>query len=814
LVAGIVLALAAPQIASATTTTVGNDNFTRSNTSSGWGTSPRGGAWAFAKTGSAKFSIAHSRGQVSGLAPGTSSTAALHGATARDVDLVARIGLPSGAARTYNALEVRRQSDGTRYRGRLNVNDKGQASLAFSRVSLTNEVNLGTYNLPFTAQPGSVVRLEFQVTGTSTVSFSGRAFLNGQSVPAWQLKGQDSSAKRIQKTGNVAWWAYASSGNAKPITMTLDDFTAYANPGAPTTPVQPPAAPAPAPTPKPTPTPAPAPSQTPAPAPTAPVPPVTSTPEPSRGSAAVGDAAYPVPAGAIIVATTGNDAAAGSLSAPLRTVAEAVRRATSGSTIVIRGGSYNESVFLSASKSITIQSYPHEAVWFEGSKIVTDWTKTGSTWTTPWDFFPSNVILGKADNPDFVDPKAPLAARFDQVFFNGQLLTQVASAADVRPGTFSVDSNAKTVTVGNEPSTGQIRISNLSQAIGSTAPDVTLRGFGVRRYASQASSVGAVRLGAVDNSASNLVIEDSAWIGLNNSQPGGKLDHLTVVRSGLMGVGVNAGYGFSMTNSVLENNNNSHFRAAPVAGGFKITRARGVVVSNNLVKDNYASGMWFDESCYDIVATHNTITNNSEAGIEVELSQKAVIADNVITGGKEPVYILNSGDVQVVNNSIASGSPFGVRVAQDYRRATDPSVPGHDPKRPNPDPTVPWLTKDVSVVNNAFGSSSGFQIYALDAKSKGLTVQGNLFNRRVNGSSVLVAWGYAPDSSFTAYNTPEDLARAVGPSWKNAQTASPSTLSDISGEVKKNVAIAQPLPAEIASLIGVPAGTQWIGAID
>ena len=46
---------------------------------------------------------------------------------------------------------------------------------------------------------------------------------------------------------------------------------------------------------------------------------------------------------------------------------------------------------------------------------------------------------GIADNPGFVDPAHPMAARPDQVFVDGAALTQVATAAQVTVGTFAVD---------------------------------------------------------------------------------------------------------------------------------------------------------------------------------------------------------------------------------------------------------------------------------------------------------------------------------------------------------------------------------------
>lgn len=789
LVVGLALALLVPQAAAAKGAVVANDGFGGRTLSSSWGTASLGGAWSLSKSGSTKFSVSKGRGVLSSLARGAAASATLKKLSLRDVNAVGLIGMPSTAARTYNAFELRRQSDGSRYRGRLNVMSSGSAVLAVSRLTTSGETNLDTVALPFKVAKGSEVRLQFQITGTTEVRILGRASLDGDAVPDWQLDTTDTSSKRITKAGTAGWWLYSSGFNAKAISSTLDNFTVVSNPSVPTDADESPAT----------------------------TTPVESAARPTRGSAAVGTADYAVPAsGAVIVSTSGSDSGSGTLASPLRTVAAAVSKATSGDTVVIRGGTYNESVSVPASKSITIQAYPHEAVWFDGSKRVTAWTKSGSTWTTPWSFFPSSVIDGIADNPGYVDSAAPLAARFDQVFVNGAQLTQVAKASQVTAGTFAVDSSAGTVTIGSDPSGQEVRVSNLSQALAVLSPNSTVRGFGVRRYASQQVSIGAVRLAGANVTARNLVVEDSAWIGLNNSAAGGTLDHLTVVRSGLLGIGVNAGYGFALTNSVVDDNNSSHFKAAPVAGGFKITRSRGVTVTNNQVNDNWTTGIWFDESCYDIVVAGNTATGNTTANVELELSQKAIVADNVLTGGKAPVYILNTGDVRVWNNSIGASTVFGIKIHQDSRLASDLSVPGHDKQRPVPDPTVPWVTKDIDVENNAFGAGTGFQIYALNAPAKKITITGNLFNRRTSrAQSVLVAWGYSStDQSFTSYDSPDALASAVDSRWKNLQTSDIQALSVMTTQIAASTGTASPMPADIAAAVGVPTGTRWIGAVD
>src|SRR5207302_10179693 len=89
---------------------------------------------------------------------------------------------------------------------------------------------------------------------------------------------------------------------------------------------------------------------------------------------------------AIVVSPSGSDTASGTSSAPLRTLAHAVRSAPSGATIVLRAGSYHESVVIPSNKRLTVQAWPGEAVWLDGSVPVTGWTSSGGLWSkSGWD---------------------------------------------------------------------------------------------------------------------------------------------------------------------------------------------------------------------------------------------------------------------------------------------------------------------------------------------------------------------------------------------------------------------------------------------
>ena len=147
------------------------------------------------------------------------------------------------------------------------------------------------------------------------------------------------------------------------------------------------------------------------------------------------------PSGAIIVAPSGSDTAAGTTDAPLRTLTRAIAVAPSGATIVLRAGSYHESVQIPSNKKLTVQAWPSEAVWMDGSSIVGDWTASGGrwfhdNWTVEFDTSPT-YTRGAADstaaNWGFVNPSYPMAAYPDQIWIDGVAQRQVGSLDAGRP---------------------------------------------------------------------------------------------------------------------------------------------------------------------------------------------------------------------------------------------------------------------------------------------------------------------------------------------------------------------------------------------
>ena len=130
------------------------------------------------------------------------------------------------------------------------------------------------------------------------------------------------------------------------------------------------------------------------------------------------------------VAITGNDANAGSVAAPLRTIQHAAGLAQPGDVITVHQGVYRERVApprsgASDSARITYRAAPGEKVVLTGSEPAKGWKKvTGDTWalTLTNSYFGSFNPFGEFVSGDFFSPKVRIHRA--SVYLNNDWLTE------------------------------------------------------------------------------------------------------------------------------------------------------------------------------------------------------------------------------------------------------------------------------------------------------------------------------------------------------------------------------------------------------
>lgn len=817
-VAVLCIATAQPVLAAPVAVT---DSFTRT-ASGGWGAADAGGTWSV--NSAARFAVAGGVGTVSLTTDGVTQRATLPGAgVINDVATSLSLSqLPTGTG-VYVSIAGRRTAAG-QYQAKLRVLPTGAVAVNLSRLSSGWAETALVPEQTVAGVPGVVgqfVRVRVQVTGTSPTTVRAKVWPAAVAEPsAWTASATDNSAG-WQVAGGVGLDSYLSRSSV-PLTVRFDNVSGSLDAATGT---PPPAGPVP-----------PSPEPPPPPPPPPPLPPGDRDTA-SAGSVAVGAAQYPVPAYALFVSPSGNDAAGGSSAAPWRTLGRAVAAAPAGSTIVLRQGTYHESVTIPSGKRLTVQAYPGEAVWLDGSRAVTNWAADGAAWrsdgwTPQFDRSPT-FTRGAPDNTganwSFVNPAYPLAAWPEQVFIDGAPQRQVASRGAVTAGTFYVDTAADRLYVGTNPGGRAVRASALITGLIIRGAGSVVRGIGVQRYANSVPDKGALQAVAPDVTIENVVVRDSAtegiFAGANGLGVRVTLRHVTVERSGMLGIETSFSDGLVVDGVRAVGNNTERFNQAPVSGGLKITKARGLTIRNSVFADNYGPGLWIDESSYDATVVGNDMLRNAGHGLSYEISSRALIADNVVAGnGGNGMKINNASNMDIWNNTVVDNADRPLWVVQDPRVASNTSTPGHDPRQPLPDPTVTWLLGPVTLKNNVIGGTTSAncllcgQDTALRRTDEqiAITTNGNAYHRTsTTRPTWTVTWPVGA-AAPQVYTTLAAFRQATGQEV-NGQEFTGAPVVDAAYRLTPALAaveraIAQPLPAAVASRMGAPTGEERLGA--
>lgn len=793
----------------------------------GWGSAEVGGAYTLGGSAASSFAVNGQSGRMVLLTNGAGPTATLRSVSSSGIDLSTAVQVDKAATGSgiYVYVIGRFVPGVGQYFAKVRLVPGGAVSLALGKrnASFVESAILPAVQVPgLTAVPGASLRVRVQVTGTNPTTIRARVWKASAAEPStWTRIAQDSAAG-LQVAGSVGVSSFLSgSATNAPVVVSVDSLsassiaaTAPAPPTAvaPTTPTAPVStapvstAPAPAPT-----------APAPAPAPTAPQ---AGRASASAGSAAVGSTSYAVPAAAVFVSPGGSDAGDGSVGRPFASVAKAVSVVASGGTVVLRGGTYHQSVTLPAGKQVTVQSFPGEAVWFDGSSVVTPvasgghWVVDG--WMPVFDHSPT-YTAGAPDGTSaawsFVNAAYPMASYPDQVWVGSSALRQVGSLAAVVAGTFFVDTAAHRLYLGSDPGGQQVRSSDLQVALTVSSSGSVLRGFGVRRYATSMPLMGTVRVRAPGVTLENVVVADNATQGISVAAVNTTLRRVTSVRNGLMGVHADYADGLKVVGLRSSNNNTEHFNMAPASGGVKITRSRNLSITDSAFESNRGPGVWLDMSDYNVTFTRDDFVSNVGKGLFLEISDTVVVADNVFTdNGETGVTVDNTGHVAVWNNTFARNSR-DLNIVQDRRSQLNPSDYGHDLRQPQPDMTVPWLSQHVNIHNNIFDNSTGNATFAVEDYTHTNTAEamniatGNNVYLRANTSAPgwLIIWSAGSGNNGNPY---------VYTSLAAFKAAKGQDLASVSADGGAPVPSPSPaaLPVTIANLIGQPAGNQHMGA--
>jgi hypothetical protein len=551
----------------------------------------------------------------------------------------------------------------------------------------------------------------------------------------------------------------------------------------------------------------------------------------STGADPVGSAAYPLPTGAVYVSPSGSDSNPGSLASPVRTLAHALSVAPTSGTVVMRGGNYHEYVIVS--KPVTIQNYPGEATWMDGSVEVSGWVRDGSWWrhdgwTTRFDHSPT-YTKGAPDstNPywQFVNPQtAPMAAHPDQVWVGNQPLKQMPSLSAMGPGRFYLNEATSQLYIGSDPG-GGVRASTIAQAMSARAGNVTLRGIGFRRYAPSVYMLAAIVLEQPNALLEDVRVSEMATTGISVLNSGSTLRRVTVDASGMLGIHARFADGITFDQVLSTGNNSEGFNLAPVSGGAKLGQTRGITVRDSSFSGNYGHGFWEDMSDYNTVVRGSDFNHNSGNGLFLEISARAVVGDSMFLGNNlDGMKVNNTSNVSLWNNTlVGNGRPLDL--VQDARRNSNPSDPAVDPRIRWPDPEMPWQLDSVTVADNVVGPPNANANCLLcvedyshqeTAAQMKISANGNVYNRQsASAPTWLTVWS-AGAGNPNVYTTLAAFKAATGQEARSREYTG-STVVLGSGDLDSAVqdiapSIALGLPGTVAGAIGRSSGAVHLGA--
>ena len=826
-VAGVVAAGATP--ADAATRSYASDTMSRV-VSGGFGAATVGGAYTVSNPSAA--SVDGSRGVLDIPGSGRSVSATLDAVAARDVTGAFTVTLAT-APRTGNGIYVSglaRVVGKASYQAQALVQPSGAVLIQFLRTGQdgTSAVISSATAPSVTFAPGKPLKVEYEVNGTTTVSLKLRVYPATAAAPAWQIATIDSSSARLTAAGAVGVRAYASSSTPAQA-VGFDDLLVTA-----ALTITPSATPLPTPTVAPTPTP----SASASPGPTTPSDPgipaggssgLTVGTRHQVGAVPIGQARYPVPPGAVFASASAASGGDGTAARPFASIQSAIDKAPNGGTVTMRAGVYHETLTVPKGKRLTIQAYPSEAVWLDGSSPLTGWTASGGQWFAPWrgefDTSPSftkGASDGSAPGWKWLDPAYPMASHPEQVWMDGVALRQVGTRQQLSAGTFFVDAAADRLYLADNPTGRSVRASDLQKAVSLRGDGTVLRGIGIRKFAPSIWMMGALTAEGVGVTIENVVIQESSTIGMWVTAGGVSVRDVTLASNGLLGMGATYADGLTAERVLAVDNNTEHFNMAPVAGGVKISRTRDISIRSSAFLRNRGTGLWLDESVFDARVVGNDTISNVGHGFAFEISQAIDVFDNLVLDNQgNGVKINDTGDVRFWNNTVIGGART-INIVQDSRDARDPSVPGHDPRRTIPDPTMNWLVRNIAIRNNIIGSSTGNctlcvedYSYRYSATQLNITSQGNLLQRKAAAAPTwLVIWPGAAGKPGV-FTTLPAFASATGQE-RGSVLVDGQPVTDASGRLALAPSTAPPLgnvvPNDIADAMGAARGSKSVGA--
>ena len=375
-----------------------------------------------------------------------------------------------------------------------------------------------------------------------------------------------------------------------------------------------------------------------------------------------------------------NDASAGTLSAPLRTIQRAIDLAVPGTRILISPGIYPESLTLGMKNSgtalqpILLEAKTPGTVILSGSDRWTGWQPTSTdgvyvhAWQYKWGV--GRDIFG-ADAP-----MQPLGRRSEMVFVNGVWYRQVLDRALMQPGTFWVSEDTAQIFIQAPQRTNipnaDIQVSVRRQAIdmGSVWGSLSephnwpsyyvFQGLTIQHYTARGEFTAA----ATCCYGAHILIDDckSSWnngTGLELRGTDIVVRHCQFNHNGFSGISIPPTPFPAVQDVLLDDDvvGHNNWRGALgdfygwAVAGMKMMTSGNVLLDHFISRDNASPGVWFDNQNRNIVIEHSLFLNNRAPGLWMEISPGPFLVDHSdFAGNGSGVCISNSSQITLTHD--------------------------------------------------------------------------------------------------------------------------------------------------------------------
>lgn len=370
----------------------------------------------------------------------------------------------------------------------------------------------------------------------------------------------------------------------------------------------------------------------------------------------------------------------------------AIDRVSSGDAIVMRGGTYRTGNLL-LNQGITIQPYADEHPILKGTFVPTEWKNLGNgLWKTAW----AHLFPAKPDawwSRDRFGKETPLYIfNNDMVFVDGKFLQAVGREGEVNENTYYIDYEAGQVYVGADPSTRLVEITAFNSAIRrvmakchgkqSDHKGPVIRGITFTQYAYCALEVEGKEPEGISPEADHgkdvvdTTLEDCTITFCSRVAAYLRGDRLTMRRCKVSDTSTEGIYIIGSSDVLLEKNIFSRNNIEKITGYYPaavkiFNQSYRVTCQDNLVIDlPYSNGIWYDVGNVDGRFLNNWIEgvgdvkrkfNNkapypSQNGFFFEISKGAICAGNVFVNCDQGIFVLNSSNVQLYQNTLVNST--------------------------------------------------------------------------------------------------------------------------------------------------------------